>query len=143
MDKLVNNKLENCSFYLCSKAVIEHFIDVEHSKPFKSGYKHDLDDEYYVALLNFDKVEEYFINVIEPFNVKNHNDIIDFWCRECVAGQMDVSKITLKGAKQNGLFVEIEQKLGLTNEKNRAMTIFNLSEKYNCTPIELINKIVK
>jgi hypothetical protein len=55
---------------------------------------------------------------------------------------MDISKITLKGAKQKGLFVEIENKLNFTNETNRAMTIYNLAEKYNCTPIEFINKLV-
>jgi hypothetical protein len=58
-------------------------------------------------------------------------------------GIMDVSKITLKGVKENGLFFEIERKIGLTTIKNRAMTINNLSEKFNCTPIEFINKIVK
>lgn len=55
---------------------------------------------------------------------------------------MDVSKITLKGLKENGVFYEIEIKTGLTTTKNRAMTLNNLSEKFNVTPIELINKII-
>ena len=37
---------------------------------------------------------------------------------------------------------EIENKLSLTTDKNRALIIFNLSQKFNCTPIEFINKIV-
>lgn len=127
-------------YFLCSKAVIDHFPEVEHSKPFKSGYDFEKDDNYYVAVLDFKKVDKYYKDVIEPFNEKS-NVIIDFWCRECIPGSMDVSKITLAAAKRSGLFVEIENKLNLTAERNKAMTIYNLSKKYNCTPIELINKI--
>lgn len=123
-------------YFLCSKTVIDAFPDIEHSKPFKSGYKFELDEEYYVALLDFEKVEKYYNDDI------NNNNYIDFWCRECVGGTMDVSKITLKGAKNKRLFIEIEEKIGLTTERNQAMTIYNLSEKHNCTPIEFINKIV-
>jgi hypothetical protein len=54
---------------------------------------------------------------------------------------MDVSKVTISGAKKDGLFVEIEQKIGITSGKNVAMAIQNLSEKYKCNPIEFINKI--
>ena len=125
-------------YFLCSKKVIDAFPEAKHSKPFKSGYNFENDFEYYVALFDFNEVEKYYKDNIEPIN----NDVyIDFWCRECVAGQMDVSKITLKGARQKGLFVEIEEKIGLTKENNLAMTIYNLSKKYNCNPIEFINKI--
>jgi hypothetical protein len=130
------------SYFLCSKVVIEHFPNNEHSKPFKSGYSYDLEYEYYVALLDWLEIEKYYKEVIEPFNLKSHVEI-DFWCRECAPGQIDISKITLSSARKNGLFVEAENKTRLTNEKNRAMIIFNLAEKFNCTPIELINKIVK
>jgi thiol-disulfide isomerase/thioredoxin len=111
-------------YFLCSKEVINAFPEAEHSKPFSSGYDYEKDEKFYVALLDFDNISD------------------DFWCRECVPCQMDVSKITLKGAKQKGLFVEIEEKINLTNDINRAMTIYNLAEKYNCNPIEFINKIV-
>lgn len=56
---------------------------------------------------------------------------------------MNVSKITLSGMRKNGIFAEIRWKLDLTDIRNQAMTIHNLSEKFNCTPIELINKIIK
>lgn len=131
------------AYYLCSKSVIEHFPTVEQSRPFKSGYGFDHGDDYYIAILDFDVISEYYKNVIAVYNEKSNVDDIDFWCRECCPGSMDVSKITLKDIKSKGLFVEIEHNLSLTNESNRAMCIYNLSEKFNCTPIEFINKIAK
>lgn len=137
----VNPLLAACTFFLCSQEVIDAFPECEHSKPFKSGYNFDYEDNYYVALLDFEKVEKYYKENIEP--KESTEDYNDFWCRECEAGQMDVSKITLSAARFHGLFVEIEKQTGLTKENNRAMSIYNLSQKFNCTPIELINKIVR
>lgn len=127
------NDNENLAFFICSQEVIDAFPDSEHSKPFKSGFEND-DDDNYVALLDFEKVEKYYNQLPED---KQDN----FWCKECVAGTMDVSKISISGARKNGLFVEIENKTRLTTERNRAMIVYNLSQKYKCTPIELINKI--
>jgi hypothetical protein len=125
------------SFFLCSQDVINAFPECERSKPFKSGFEND-EGLYYVALLDFDVIDRFYREVVEP-----KDDVFnDFWCRECVPGQMDVSKITLSGMRRNGVFYEISVKIGLTTEKNQAMTIYNLSQKYNCTPIELINKVV-
>lgn len=120
-------------YFLCSKAVIDYFPDVEKSKPFKSGWGFDEEDEYYVAVLDFKAVEV----------VYNKAASENFWCRECHAGSMEVDKITIAACKRNGLFAEIENKIGLTVERNQAMTIYNLSQKYNCTPIEFINRIAK
>jgi len=129
-------------YFLCSSSVIEHFPKFEHSKPFKSGYTFDKDDYYYIAVIDIDRVSNYSVDVIEPFNEKSNIQNIDFWCRECVGGTMDASKITIAGMKRKGVFVEIEDKTSLTTEYNQAMVIFNLSRKYNCTPIELIEKVI-
>lgn len=128
------------NYFLCSAAVIEHMKPDEVSKPFKSGYEGD-NDLHYVAVLDFQKVDDYYKTVIESFNEKSNVPDIDFWCRECVHGSMDASRMTLSGAKKLGLFVEIERKTDLTNERNRAMVIYNMAETFGCTPIELINKI--
>ena len=128
-------------YFMCSSKVIEQFPEFEHSKPFKSGYNHDNEDIYYIAKIDFNKVSEYYIKNINPFQSFDYNS--HFWCEECVEGTMDVSKITISGLKKNGVFHEIENKIGLTKTSNIAMTIANLSKKYNITPIELINKIVK
>lgn len=122
-------------YFLCSKAVIDYFPDVEKSKPFKSGYRFDKGDCYYVAVIDFPKVDSFYKANEERLLLE------DFWCRECHAGSMEVDKITIAGCKRNGLFKEIENKIGLTTERNQAMTIYNLSQKYNCTPIEFINRI--
>jgi len=122
-----------CSYYLCSEAVFTHFRPFEVSKPFKSGYEWDKDN-YYVAWLNFEEVEKFHNEVI------GDNWEIDFWCRECVPGTMNDSTIFLPHAKKNGIFVEFEEKLSLTNAKNRAMIICNLASRYGCTPVQLINK---
>lgn len=121
------------TYFVCSEAIIKAFPDVKKSKSFKSGYDWE-DDNYYVALLDFDQVEKHYNSLSEESQD-------EFWCRECVPGQMDVSKITISGAKKYGLFREIEMKIGLTSEHNRAMTIHNLAERFNCTPIEFINKL--
>lgn len=123
------------TFFICGEKVIQAFPECEHSKPFKSGFEND-DDNNYVAILDFDKVEQHYNKLPE-------DEQEDFWCRECVPGQMDVSKFTLSGMRKNGIFAEIRWKLDLTATRNQAMTIFNISEKFNCTPIQLINKIVR
>ena len=123
------------NYFLCSGAVISHF-KCEHSKPFKSGHLNDNDD-YYMALLDFESVEAYY-EANELLMDENN-----FWCRECVPGTMSVSGITLAGMKRNGVFYEIEEKLNLSSERNIAMILYNLSEKYNCTPIELVTKILR
>lgn len=122
-----------CEYYLCSEEVIKKFKPFEVSKPFKSGYEWDK-DLYYVAWLHFPEVEKHYNEVL------GEDTEVDFWCRECHAGTMDVSKISMKQAKKNGLFREIGEKLNITAERNRAMTIYNLSQKYNVTPVQLINK---
>lgn len=127
--------MQNQNYFICSEKVINAFPKCERSKPFKSGFEND-DCNNYVALLDFDKVEGYYNNLPEEAQY-------EFWCRECVSGQMDVSELTLSGMRKNGIFLEISRKLDLTSEKNQAMTIYNLAEKFNCNPIELINKIVR
>lgn len=122
------------NYFLCSKSVVDIMKPTEVSKPFKSGYEWE-DDEYFIAILDFKKVNEEYKEDDPMFK--------DFWCRECSSGSMDVSKITLSGMKKTGVFVEIEWKIGLTTERNIAMTILELSKKFNCTPIELINKVTK
>jgi len=131
-----NNRNENLSYFLCSSEVIKRFPEYEHSNPFKSGYEAEIDDNYYVAKINFDKISEYYTNNIKLLNLGDN-----FWCQECSEGTMDISKINITGIKRNGLFVEIENKIGLTNNDNRAMSILSIAKKYNLTPIELINKI--
>lgn len=122
-------------YYLCTSEFVDLIKPAEVSKPFKSGYNHDKDDLYYVAVVDFDEANTYYESHKKQLEGKS------FWCRECVPGTMDVSKISVAGIKRNGLFKEIEYKIGLTTEYNVAMTIFNLSHKYNCNPIEFINKI--
>lgn len=122
------------NYFLCSKELVDVIKPEEVSKPFKSGYHWD-DSLFYVALLDFDNVKE----VYEVGQIGYD----DFWCRECVSGTMDVSSITINGIKKLGLMAEIEIKTGLTTEKNIAMCIKNLSERFDCTPIQFINKIAE
>ena len=126
-----------CEYYLCSKSVVEIFKPFEVSKPFKSGYADD-NDEYFVAWLNFEEVDRYYQANEEK--ILNSDD--DFFCRECVPGQMDVSDMKIKDIKKNGLFFEIWQEFDLSQPKNIAMVIRNLADRENCTPAEFINKIV-
>lgn len=126
-----------CEYYLCSKSVVEIFKPFEVSKPFKSGYADDK-EEYFVAWLNFEEVDRYYQANEEK--ILNSDD--EFYCRECVPGQMDVSKLSMKGIKKNGLLFEIEDKLSITSFKNVAMVIEKLAFENKCTPVEFINKIV-
>lgn len=126
-----------CEYYLCSKSVVEKFNPFEVSKPFKSGYADDNDD-YFVAWLHFEEVDRYY----QANEEKILNSDEEFYCRECVPGTMDVSKMEIKDIKKNGLFFEIWQEFDLSQIKNKAMVICNLSEREKCTPVEFINKIV-
>ena len=126
-----------CEYYLCSKSVVDLFKPFEVSKPFKSGYADDNDD-YFIAWLNFEEVDRYYKANEEK--ILNSDD--NFFARECVPGQMDVSEMKIKNIKKNGLFFEIWQEFDLSQIKNKAMVIYNLSERERCTPVEFINKIV-
>jgi hypothetical protein len=122
------------TFFLCSQKVVDFAKPVNMSKPFKSGWKHDEDSNYFIAVLNFEEIETHY-------NQLSDDEQADFWLQEIVGGTMDISKLKLKYLKENGVFFEIGNIIGLTTTKNQAMTLFNLAEKFNCNPIELINKI--
>lgn len=129
-----------CEYYLCSKAVIDFFKPFEVSKPIISGYDWDNenDDLSFVAWLNFAEVETFYNS-----NLISHTDHMDFSCWECIEGTMEVDKISLSKAKKNGFYVEIENKTGLTLDKNRAMVIRNMADSRSITPVEFINLIYK
>jgi len=134
--KTILNEDTNNNYFLCSKKVVDFAKPENISKPFKSGWKFDKNSEYFIAILNFQEIENHY-------NQLSKKEQDDFWCQEIVAGTMDVSKIKLKNLKENGIFFEIENVIGLTTIKNQAMIICNLAEKFNCNPIELVNRIVK
>lgn len=125
-----------CEYYLCGQDVIKQFKPFHVSKSFKSGFEND-EDLYFVAWLNFAEVEKYYKDVVEPTPIFEASG---FWAKQCVPGTMDVLRISMRKAKVSGLFLEISEKLDLTMHKNQAMTICNLAQKYNCTPVQLIDK---
>lgn len=126
-----------CEYFLCTKSVVEIFKPFEVSKPFKSGYTDDNYD-YFVAWLHFKEVDRYYQD--NEYEILNSDE--EFFCRECVPGQIDVSEMKIKDIKKNGLFFEIWEQFYLSQPKNKAMIIYNLSEREKCTPVEFINKIV-
>lgn len=123
-------------YYLCSGIVVDLNPKFIKSKPFKSGYSFDIKENYYIIYIS----DEDFDNLNNQYN--SLDESLNFWIRECVHGIMDVSKITLKNIREDGLMVTIENTLDLTQVNNIAMVIYNLSEKYNVTPIEFINKLL-
>ena len=118
-----------------TEQVIKQFKPFHVSKSFKSGFEND-EDLYFVAWLNFAEVEKHYKQFVET----NEDYDADFWAKECVPGTMDVLRISMRKAKVSGLLLEISEKLDLTTQKNQAMTICNLAQKYNCTPVQLIDK---
>ena len=124
------SKIEKYNYFLCSEEVKIKFPLFNYSDAFKSGYEYD-NENYYIGYLDFEKIEDFYKN----------NETFDFWCRELVAGYIDVDKITLKNIRNDGLFVEINNKTNLSSEKNIAICIYNLCQKYNVTPFEFIKKI--
>lgn len=125
-----------CAFHFCGKAVVDFLKPFYVSKPFKSGFQFETNDNYYVVWLNFEEIEKHYNEVILP----DENLDVDFWSRECVPGTMNHSKISMRNAKKIGLLLEISQKIDITSQRNQAMTICNLSEKYGCNPVQLINR---
>ena len=128
-------------YYLCSNEVVNHFPDLEKSNSFKSGYDWDIDSDYFVISVDdYKPIDKYYKEVVEPYNEKS-NCPIDFWLRPVCGSTLDSTQITLKQIRKIGLFLAIENELNLTKETNRAFAIYSLSQKYNCTPIDFINKI--
>jgi len=130
----------NANYYFCSQLVIDQFQPEDVSKPFISGFKMDGDMPHYVAWLDYDEVEKYYKEVVEPHNDILENEDLDFWCWEVSPGIIDVENISLEDAKEKGLLREIEFRTGLTKISNQAFVIYNLSEREGLNPIELINK---
>lgn len=126
-------------YYLCSQEVIDHLTPEIVSLPFKSGYKHD-HDLYYIASFESKDANDYYNEVIEPFNEKSRK-YCDFWFRSCEPGFMDVSTIYLEDCYEYGIFKTIEIETGFTNETNRALVIANLANENSCDPIKLIELI--
>ena len=128
-----------CEYYLCSKAVIDFFKPFEVSKPITSGYDWDKEEDLtYVAWINFAEVDTYYNS-----EFVSASDLQNFSCWECIEGNIEVDKISISKAKKNGFYVEMENKVGLTLDKNRAMIIRNMADSRNITPVELINLIYK
>jgi hypothetical protein len=126
-------------YHLCSQAVIDHLTPQEVSKPIFTGYE-SRGGNYYVAFLDQEDAETYFDEVIDPYNEKSRVHL-DFWFRPCDPGNFDVDEITQKACRTKGLFRAIEEGTGLTTEKNIALAICNLAEKFNCSPVEFVNKV--
>lgn len=127
-------KSNEFTYYLCSKSLVDIIKPMNYSNPFKSGYLNDY-EEYYVALLNYDTCCYIYNNLPEKEKDK-------FYISQLVPGTMDITGLTLKGMRKNGIFFEIELVTGLTTFSNVAMVLHNLSEDFNITPIALINKII-
>lgn len=58
------------NYFLCSKAVVEQFKPQEVSKPFKSGYEFEKEEEYFVAQLDYAKVRRYYKEHVERLKKK-------------------------------------------------------------------------
>lgn len=127
------NKTENVdSYFLCSENVIKSFPKAKKSRPFKSGYDYDKDDNYYIVLIDFKEVESFYN--------KNY-DLLDFWVRECIDSLVDISCFEKGRLTNANLFSEIQNQLELTTETNVAYTLFKLSESEGVNPIDFINNL--
>lgn len=133
------------AYFLCSKSVIEHFPNLVKSKPFKSGFDFEKEDEFYIIETNeFDVIEKYYMNVIKPFNEKSNISDIDFWLRECCDSQLELPKKgSITKCRRLGFFAAISQIWNLTNAKNQAYAIFKMSDYYGLNPIEFVNRVVR
>ena len=121
-------------YFLCSKIVADSFPECEKSNPMPTGYY--IYEPVFIVSIDFDKIEK-------MYNSLSTDKQVDFWCWQLVPGTMDVSKMTLKGIRENGLLLEIERKTGLTTAKNEAMCVFNLCEKFGLEPMYFAKKITK
>lgn len=134
------------------------------SQKFKSGYKTDTEN-YFVIEVDVETnlaIIDHFETVIAPNNdsylgIDNSDDVkdyskmtyIDFWTRECLDSHIyfdvvdhytgDDAELSLDKCKENGLFLEIENKLNFSTQANIAYVLFRISEIESVSPLELIN----
>lgn len=131
IESLEQLKSKNLEYFLCSKAHVDALKPLEVSKPFKSGYNHDEDEDN----------DQFFVAKFERFVVAEQEIFKDFYIRLIRStGTIDIDDMSLNEIKEYGLFIEIERKTKLSSIWNRASIIGDLSKHLNCTPIEFINK---
>lgn len=124
-------------YYICSQLVVDLLKPIEVSRAVKVYPNIEyLTENVYVAVLDFQKAK----NVYESFD-ENSDESFNFWCEEIVPGQMNVDSITLKDFEKQDPWSVIENKLNLTKDNNRAMTICNICEREGINPIEFWNNI--
>ena len=79
------------SYYLCSEGVFNLFPQFEYSKPFKSGYGFDVNNNFYIAYLDdnqYKAIENYYdqnnkMAVSQMFDKPNCSGDGRRPCREC------------------------------------------------------------
>ena len=124
------------NYFLCSAEVVKQMAPRELSKPFKTGFRWD-NTTLYVAKFDGMKAQLYLER-----NVRSGG--VWFFFRQCKTNQLtniDPDLITLDGIKQIGLFAEIDKQDGVLTLSNLANVIYDLSYKFGCSPVDLINKI--
>ena len=120
-------------YFICSKIVIDLLKPKEVSKPITTYPDSEyLKENVYVAVLDFNKVQEIYKATCKEDN---------FWCQQIVHGLMNVDDIQLSDFKTQCPWSVIENKLSLTKDNNRAMTISNICHREGLTPIEFWNTI--
>lgn len=124
------------TFSICTELVVKLLKPTEVSKPFKSGYIYDKNINYYIAVLNYSECKKIYNSLPEEQQIL-------FSVIELEPGLIGVSKITLTGMNKNGIHREITHITCLAKDRHIAMILYNLSKKYDCSPIEFINKISK
>lgn len=125
-------------YYICSQLVIDLMEPEEVSKPIMVYPDNEiLKENVYVAVLDFPRVEQTYEN-IDP----ESEEIFDFWCEQIVPGLMNVDSIQMEDFEINDPWTVIQEKLSLTKDNNRAMTLCNIIERENfINPIQFWNKI--
>lgn len=94
--QLHKHSVSNSTYFICSKKVIDFALPTEVSKPFKSGYCKD-DDDNYIAVLDFETCELHY-------NQLSDDEQDDFWLQELVSGTTGLACL-----KTNRQFIGIEK----------------------------------
>lgn len=126
------------TFYLASEEALNTGFEFEAvSKPVDSYKKIPINEKLYIVLVkDFDEYHDHYLKLSDE-------DQCGVWIRKIQGGYVDVSGITIKGIKENGISSEIEQHTGLTTETNIAYVIHDLARNNGRSPLAFFNHINK
>lgn len=126
---------ESKEYYLISNDAFDDYKPSEYSHPLIRSLYGEY-DEVRIAVINFDKFEEYYNSLSEDYIVSKL-----IYAQEITGTNIDIDEFNIDHIRTNNLFKYILDMFGVTGNKNVCALIGGISEKFKMSPIELFDHL--